>query len=76
MGSENARGCTQNTENGLGIEFFDRYHKYSNEFLNNIVTGDETQISFMNAETTEQSKQWMHTHSPIKPKSLNKHCLP
>jgi hypothetical protein len=28
----------------------------------------------VNVETKEQSKQWMHTHSPSKPKSLNK-CL-
>jgi hypothetical protein len=30
----------------------------------------------MNVKTKEQSKQWMHTHSPNKPKSLNKRCLP
>jgi hypothetical protein len=27
----------------------------------------------VNFETKEQSKQWMHTHSPNKLKSLNKH---
>jgi hypothetical protein len=48
------------------------------EFLNHIiqVTGDETWVSFVNTETKEQSKQWMHTHSSNKPKSLNKQCLP
>jgi hypothetical protein len=25
----------------------------------------------VNVETKEQSKQWMHTHSPNKPKELN-----
>jgi hypothetical protein len=30
----------------------------------------------VNAETKEQSKQWMHTHSPNKMKILNKRYLP
>jgi CRISPR/Cas system CMR-associated protein Cmr1 (group 7 of RAMP superfamily) len=43
-----------------------------NEFLSHIVqvTGDEPRISFMNVETKEQSKQWMHTYSPNTPKKL------
>jgi hypothetical protein len=44
--------------------FLERYHK----------DGAETWVSFVNVETKEQSKQWMHTHSPSK--SLNKLCLP
>jgi hypothetical protein len=39
-------------------------------FLNHIIwvtTGDETWVSFVNVEAKEQSKQWMHTHSPNKP---------
>jgi hypothetical protein len=55
IGSENACGCTQNAENGFGFDFLDQNHKDSNKFLSHIVTGDETQISFMNPETTEQS---------------------
>jgi hypothetical protein len=53
------------------VEFLERYHKDGDEFLNHIVgvTGDETWVSFMNVETKEQSKQWMHTHSPNNPKS-------
>jgi hypothetical protein len=31
---------------------------------------DETWVSFVNVETKEQSKQWMHTHSQNKPKKL------
>jgi hypothetical protein len=27
----------------------------------------------VNVETKEQSKQWKHTHSPNKPKNLNKY---
>jgi hypothetical protein len=32
--------------------------------------GDETWISFVNVEIKEQSKQWMHTHSPNKLKKF------
>jgi hypothetical protein len=58
--------------------FLEQYHKDGKEFLSYIVrvTGDETWVSFVNVVTKEQSKQWMHTHSPTKPKSLNKCCLP
>jgi hypothetical protein len=27
-------------------------------------------VSFVNVETKEQTKQWMHIHSPNKPKNL------
>jgi hypothetical protein len=37
-----------------------------------MVTGDETWVSFVNVETKEQSKQWMRTHSPNKPKKFKK----
>jgi hypothetical protein len=29
-----------------------------------------TWVSFVNVETKEQSKQWIHTHSPNKPKKF------
>jgi hypothetical protein len=50
----------------LALTFLERYHKDVEEFLNHIiqVTGDETWVSFVNVETKEQSKQWMHIHSP------------
>jgi len=35
-----------------------------------IVTGDETWAQFMHSETKEQSKQWMHMHSPNNPKKF------
>jgi uncharacterized damage-inducible protein DinB len=40
------------------------------ELLNHIITGDEMWVSFVNAETKEQSKQWMHTHSSNKSKKF------
>jgi hypothetical protein len=52
--------------------FLERYHKDGDEFLNHIVrvTGDETWVSYVNVEPKEQSKQWMHTHSPNKLKKF------
>jgi hypothetical protein len=61
IGSENAHGCTQNAENGLGFDFFRAIHQRW-RILNHIVTGDETWVSFVIVETKEQLKQWMHTH--------------
>jgi hypothetical protein len=60
------------------VDFLERYHKDGDEFLNHVVrvTGDEIWVSFVHVETKEQSKQWMHAHSPNKPKILNKCCLP
>jgi hypothetical protein len=71
MGSINAHGGAQNTGNGFSFDFSKRYHKAGNEFLSHIVqvTGDETWVSFVNVETNEQSKEWMHTYSANKPKN-------
>jgi hypothetical protein len=54
------------------LTFLEQYHKEGNEFLNHIVqvTADETWVSFVNVETKEQSKQWMHTYLPGKPKKV------
>jgi hypothetical protein len=54
------------------LAYLERYHKDGDEFLSHIaqVTGDETWVSFVNAETKEQSKQWMHPHSSQKPKKF------
>jgi hypothetical protein len=72
MGSENTHECAQNAQNGFGFDFLERYRKDSDENLKHVITGDETWVSFVNVETKEQSKQWMHTHSPNKPRNLNK----
>jgi hypothetical protein len=62
----------QNAENGFGFDFFlEQYHKNGDEFPNHIVqVTDETWVSFVNVETKEQSKQWLHTHSPNKQKTF------
>jgi hypothetical protein len=56
----------------MALTFLECYHKNSDEFLSHIirVTGDDTWVSFMNVETKEQSKHWMRTHSPNKPKKF------
>jgi hypothetical protein len=74
MGSENAHGCAQNADNNFGFDFdfLERYHEDVVELLNHIVqvTDDKTWVSFVNVETEEHSKQWMHIHSSKKPKKI------
>jgi hypothetical protein len=72
MGPKNAQGYTQNAEMAWAFLFLEQYLKDGDRFLNHIirVTGDETWVSVVNAETKDQSKQWMHTHSPNKPKKF------
>jgi hypothetical protein len=44
------------------LTLLERYHQDGDKFFNHIVTGYETWVLFVNVETKEQSKQWMHTH--------------
>jgi hypothetical protein len=39
------------------LTFLERYHKDGDEFLNNIVTGDKTWVSFQNFEIKQQPRQ-------------------
>jgi hypothetical protein len=55
---------------GAPLTLLEQYHKDGNANLNHIVTGGETWVSFVNVQTREQSKQWIHTHSPKKPKKF------
>jgi hypothetical protein len=52
------------------LTFLTRYHNEGEDFLKIIVTGDETRVLYDNPETKEQSKQWMHTDSPSKPRKF------
>jgi hypothetical protein len=58
---------------GFSFDSLEQYHEDDNEFLSHIVrvTADETWVSFVNVETKDQSKQWMHTYSLSRPKSSN-----
>jgi hypothetical protein len=64
MGSESTHGCAKYAENSFGFDFFYRYHKDGDEFLNHIVTGDETWVSSVSSGCT-------HIHQTSQ-KSLNK----
>ncbi|GBO40716.1 hypothetical protein AVEN_225128-1 [Araneus ventricosus] len=44
-----------------------------NEFLNKIVTGDETWVCHVTPESKQQSIEWRHSWSPTK-KKLKQHC--
>jgi hypothetical protein len=52
------------------LTFLQHYHNEGDEFLDKIVIGDETWVKFVSVETKEQSQQWMHTHSPNKPRKF------
>jgi hypothetical protein len=56
--------------------FLQHYHNKGDEFLDKIVAGDETWVQFVNVETKEQSGQWMHTDSPLKPRKFKQSRLP
>jgi hypothetical protein len=47
----------------LASTFLEQYDKDGDEFLNHIVraTSKEMWVPFVNVETKERSKQWMHT---------------
>jgi len=55
---------------GSALTFLQHYWVEGDEFLDRIVIGDETWVQFVNADTKEQSKQWMYMHSPNKPKKF------
>jgi hypothetical protein len=65
-GSKNAHGCSQNAENSFSSEFLEYYSKDGDEFLHHIirVAGNKIWVLFVNVETKEQSKKWVHTNSP------------
>jgi hypothetical protein len=56
------------------LTFLERYHKDGDEFLDHIVTGDETWIARITPESKQQSLQWWHTGSP-KPKKFKQTLL-
>jgi hypothetical protein len=62
----------------FALTLLERYHKDGNEFLYHIirVTSNEARVSFVNVETKEHSKQWIHNHSTKEPKISNKRFLP
>ncbi|KAJ4425701.1 hypothetical protein ANN_27897 [Periplaneta americana] len=53
---------------GAALTFLQRYHNHGDEFLDNIVTGDETWISHFTPQTKQQSMHWRHSGSPVRTK--------
>ncbi|KAJ4438157.1 hypothetical protein ANN_14096 [Periplaneta americana] len=53
---------------GAALTFLQRYHDDGDEFLDRIVTDDETFISHITPETKEQSMHWRHRGSPVRTK--------
>jgi len=64
LGSQNVNGRSQNETDGFRTEVFMRYAQEGDEFLDSIVTGDETWGFHHTPESKQQSLQWHHTHSP------------
>jgi hypothetical protein len=56
------------------LTFLECYHKDGDDFLDHIVTGDETWIAHITPETKQQSLQWRHTGSP-KPRKFKQKLL-
>ncbi|KAJ4428910.1 hypothetical protein ANN_25904 [Periplaneta americana] len=50
------------------LTFLQWYHDDGDEFLDRIVTGDETWISHFIPETKQQSMHWRHSGSPVRTK--------
>ena len=50
------------------LSFFTWYSEQGDEFLDQIVTGDETCVSRMTPASNQQSMEWRHTASPRKKK--------
>ena len=50
------------------LTFLQRYHDDGDEFLDRIITGDETWIEHFTPETKQQSMHWRHSGSPCKTK--------
>jgi hypothetical protein len=49
---------------GTALNFLVQYHNEGDEFLNHIVTEDETCISHVTLDNKPQSMQWQHSASP------------
>ncbi|GFU75811.1 mariner Mos1 transposase [Trichonephila clavipes] len=50
------------------LDFLDRYHKEGDQFLERIVTGDETWVSHITPESKRQSMEWRIRNSPVRVK--------
>ncbi|GFV13250.1 histone-lysine N-methyltransferase SETMAR [Trichonephila clavipes] len=56
---------------GFALDFHTRYTEASDEFLDHIVTDDETWVYHYTSESKQQSMQWRHSNSPKAKKCKN-----
>ncbi|GFQ92464.1 HTH_48 domain-containing protein [Trichonephila clavata] len=49
---------------GSALTFLERYHNEGEDFLDQIVTGDETWVAYVTPESKQQSMEWRHSSSP------------
>ncbi|GFQ92838.1 uncharacterized protein TNCT_618931 [Trichonephila clavata] len=49
---------------GFALDFLKRYAEAGDEFLDPIVTGDETRVYHHAPESKQQSMQWRYSNSP------------
>ncbi|GFV95630.1 histone-lysine N-methyltransferase SETMAR [Trichonephila clavipes] len=49
---------------GFALDFLTRYAEAGDEFLDHIVTGEETWVYHHTPESKQQSMQWRHSNSP------------
>ncbi|KAJ4431874.1 hypothetical protein ANN_20480 [Periplaneta americana] len=60
--------CSKKCVRGAALTFLQRYHDDGDEFLDRIVTGDDTWISHFTPETKHQSMHWRHSGFPVRTK--------
>ncbi|GFX34945.1 uncharacterized protein TNCV_2328851 [Trichonephila clavipes] len=53
----------------ISLDFFIRYEEEKDDMLSRIVTGEETLVSHITSELTQQSMEWQHLSSPVKVKA-------
>jgi hypothetical protein len=57
LGAQNVNGRTQNETDGSALKFLTRYAQEGDEFLDSIVTRDETWVFHHTAASKQQSLQ-------------------
>jgi hypothetical protein len=70
VGTQTIDRLSQNPKNGVSLDISSAVLGRGGRIFCRFVTGDETWVQFVTTEKKEQSKQWMHTHSPNKHKKF------
>ncbi|KAJ8876576.1 hypothetical protein PR048_021021 [Dryococelus australis] len=69
-GTKMLRDINKERRMAYALTFLLRYADTGEQFVNQIATGDETWSHSDNEETKLQVQQWIHAHSPNKPKKF------